>query len=83
MPESTCFPVEPTPKNDPLFELDNCIVAPHAMAWTNELMRDNGYEASDNVLALASGKIPAGVVNREVLERPGFLEKLARFRNRG
>ena len=77
------FPVEPPPPDDPLFALDNVIVAPHAMAWTNELMKNNGYEACDNVLALASGKIPGGVVNREVLERPGFLEKLARYRNRG
>jgi hypothetical protein len=43
-------------------------------------MRDNGYEACDNVLALAAGKIPGGVVNREALNRPGFAEKLARFR---
>ena len=77
------FPVEPPPPDDPLFELDNVIVAPHAMAWTNELMKNNGYEACDNVLALAAGNIPGGVVNREVLEQPAFLEKLARFRNRG
>jgi phosphoglycerate dehydrogenase-like enzyme len=74
------YPVEPPPPDDPLFSLDNVIVAPHAMAWTNELMRDNGYEACDNVLALAAGKIPGGVVNRDALNRPGFAEKLARFR---
>lgn len=74
------FPVEPTAKNDPLFALDNCIVAPHAMAWTTELMRDNGYEASDNVIAVSRGEVPGGVVNRAVLERAGFQAKLARFR---
>lgn len=75
------FPVEPTPKNDPLFELDNCIVAPHAMAWTNELMRDNGYEASDNVLAVSRGELPGGVVNRGVLDHAGFQAKLAGYRH--
>ncbi len=74
------FPVEPPPKNDPLFELDNVIVAPHALAWTNELMRNNGYEASDNVLAIARGDVPGGVVNRAVLENPTFLAKLAKYR---
>jgi phosphoglycerate dehydrogenase-like enzyme len=75
------FPVEPTAKDDPLFELDNCIVAPHAMAWTNELMRDNGFEASDNVLAVSRGEVPGGVVNRAVLDQPGFQAKLAVYKN--
>jgi len=70
------FPVEPPPKDDPLFTLDNVIVAPHAMAWTNELMRDNGYEACDNVLAVSEGRLPGGIVNRAVLDRPAFLAKL-------
>ncbi|MCC6538464.1 MAG: dehydrogenase [Bryobacterales bacterium] len=74
------YPVEPAPKDDPLFTLDNCIVAPHAMAWTAELMRDNGYEASDNVLALSRGETPGGIVNRAVLERADFQAKLAAWR---
>jgi phosphoglycerate dehydrogenase-like enzyme len=74
------FPVEPTPKSDPLFELDNCIVAPHAMAWTNELMRDNGFEASDNVLAVSRGELPGGIVNRAVLDHAGFRAKLASYK---
>ena len=75
------FPVEPAPKDDPLFELDNCIVAPHAMAWTAELMRDNGYEASDNVVAVSRGELPGGVVNRAVLDHAGFRAKLARYKS--
>lgn len=74
------FPVEPPPADDPLFALDNVIVAPHAMAWTNELMRDLGYEASDNVLAIASGNLPGGAVNRTVFDNPKFQEKLARWK---
>ncbi len=74
------FPVEPPPKDDPLFSLDNVIVAPHAMAWTHELMRDNGFEAADNVLMVSRGEAPGGVVNREVLDRPGFKAKLERWR---
>jgi len=73
------FPVEPPPKDDPLFGLDNVIVAPHAMAWTNELMRNNGIEACDNVLAVARGEVPGGVVNRAVLDHPVFQQKLARY----
>jgi phosphoglycerate dehydrogenase-like enzyme len=74
------FPVEPPPKDDPLFSMDNVIVSPHALAWTQELMRDNGVEACQNVLALARGELPGGIVNREVVDRPGFRKKLARYR---
>lgn len=74
------FPVEPPPADDPLFSLDNVIVAPHAMAWTKELMRDNGYEACDNVLAISRGELPPGAVNRAVFDNPKFQAKLARWR---
>ncbi|MGH9662649.1 MAG: NAD(P)-dependent oxidoreductase, partial [Bryobacteraceae bacterium] len=74
------FPVEPPPSDDPLFSLDNVIVAPHALAWTVEIMRDNGIEACQNVLAVSKGDLPTGIVNKEVLDRPGFRRKLDRFR---
>jgi phosphoglycerate dehydrogenase-like enzyme len=74
------FPVEPPPPDDPLFSMDNVIVSPHALAWTQELMRDNGVEACQNVLALSRGELPGGIVNREVIDRPGFQKKLARYR---
>ena len=32
------------------------------------------------MLAAARGQVPDNVVNPEVLDRPGFREKLARFR---
>ncbi len=75
------FPTEPPPKDDPLFEMDNVIVTPHALAWTEEIMHDNGVEAGQNILAVARGEAPPGLVNREVLERPGFQKKLAKYRS--
>jgi hypothetical protein len=32
------------------------------------------------VIAVSRGEVPGGIVNREVLERPGFQRKLARYR---
>jgi len=74
------FPAEPPPQNDPLFELDNVILAPHALAWTKAIMHDNGVETCGHVLKIAHGEIPDNVVNRDVLTRPGFRQKLERFK---
>ena len=74
------FPTEPPPKDDPLFALDNVILAPHALAWTKNLWRDNCIEACAYVLKVARGEIPESVVNPEVLQRPGFLRKLEKYR---
>jgi phosphoglycerate dehydrogenase-like enzyme len=74
------FPAEPPPNDDALFELDNVILAPHALAWTNGLMHDNGVETCGHVLKVAHGEVPDAVVNREVLDSPGFRKKLERYR---
>jgi phosphoglycerate dehydrogenase-like enzyme len=74
------FEREPLPPDSPLRRLDNVILTPHALAWTEEIIRDNTLEACANILAVARGEAPACVVNRGVLTRPGFQTKLARLR---
>ena len=74
------FEQEPVDKDNPLLAMDNVMLAPHAVAWTDEIVRDNGLEACDNILAVFRGEAPPGIVNRAVLERPGFQRKLERYR---
>jgi phosphoglycerate dehydrogenase-like enzyme len=74
------FEKEPIAPEDPLLRLDNVILSPHGLAWTEEIARDNGLEACDNILAVAGGQIPAGIVNKEVLDHPAFQAKLERYR---
>ena len=74
------FEEEPLPASSKLRELDNVILAPHGLAWTEELARDNTMEACDNILALLTGQPPGPVVNRDVLSHPAFLKKLEQFR---
>jgi D-3-phosphoglycerate dehydrogenase len=76
------FEQEPLPADDPLTRLDNVILSPHAIGWTDALVRGNGVGACENVLAVLKGKVPEHVVNREVLERPGFRAKLGKLRDR-
>ncbi len=77
------FEDEPVAAGHPLAELDNVILAPHSIAWTNELFRDIGRRACQTVLDFAHGKIPEGmVVNREVLDQPNFRAKLEKLQER-
>jgi phosphoglycerate dehydrogenase-like enzyme len=74
------FEQEPVDPNNPLLKMDNVIVTPHGIAWTDECFRGNGRSACQEVLRVARGEPPVHVVNREVLQRPRFLEKLQRWR---
>jgi phosphoglycerate dehydrogenase-like enzyme len=76
------FEQEPLAADDPLTQLDTVILAPHAIAWTDELVRDNGVGACENVLTILRGEVPAHTVNREVIARPGFQAKLRALRER-
>lgn len=73
------FAEEPITVPPRLAELDNVILAPHCIAWTDELFRDIGRSVCTGMRELARGRVPAGVVNPEVLDRAGFREKWARL----
>jgi phosphoglycerate dehydrogenase-like enzyme len=74
------FEKEPVEAGHPLAELENVIVAPHSIAWTNELFRDIGRMACEITVKVARGEVPPGIVNREVLQQPGFQAKLEGYR---
>ena len=76
------FEQEPLPPDHPLAEMDNVILSPHGMAWTDDLYRGNGVGACENVLTVLRGQVPGTTVNREVTERPGFQRKLQSLRAR-
>ena len=77
---SDVFCEEPPPADHPLFALDNFIATPHGLAWTDELFLANEVMVCESVLAVSRGEIPEHVVNTEVLDRPGLLAKLERYR---
>lgn len=76
------FEEEPLDVNHPLIQMENVILSPHALAWTDELYKLNGELACENVLAVLQGTIPRWPVNRDVLARPGFQAKLAALKER-
>ena len=72
------FEQEPIGDDDPLLSLDNVIVTPHSICWTDECFEGNGRSACESIISVASGQIPTYVVNRDVIERRKLGRKLAR-----
>ena len=69
---------EPLDSSSPLLTMENVIVTSHSIGWTEELFRDIGRYDCTGALAIFRGQVPASVVNKDVLKRPGFLRKLER-----
>jgi phosphoglycerate dehydrogenase-like enzyme len=64
------FEEEPTPAANPILELDNVIVTPHSLAWTDELFDSIARTAIGAILAVNSGRRPQYLVNPEALCHP-------------
>jgi len=74
------FEDEPLPLSSPLVAMEQVMLSPHTMAHTLELSIAMGEINTAQILACARGEAPGSVVNRAVLDRPGFQAKLARWR---
>jgi phosphoglycerate dehydrogenase-like enzyme len=75
-----CFEKEPVATPHRLGELDNVLLAPHSIAWTDELFRDIGRTACRGLLDLSQGQRPLGVVNPELFDNATFNDKWERIR---
>jgi phosphoglycerate dehydrogenase-like enzyme len=71
---------EPPDPDDPILKLDNVILAPHALCWTDQCFAGNGAADVKAVLDIQHGREPRGIVNRAVLSSPVWRERLAKFR---
>ncbi len=73
---------EPPDPDDPILTLDNVILAPHALCWTDQCFAGNGAADVKAVLEIQHGREPRGIVNRDVLKHPDWQRRLADFRKR-
>ncbi len=76
------FDPEPPSAHEPILRLDNVITAPHSLGWTDQMFATMGEVNRGAIQDVRAGRMPANVVNRAVLERPGFRAKLASFGRR-
>jgi D-3-phosphoglycerate dehydrogenase len=76
------FEQEPVDPNDPILTLENVVVTPHALCWTDECERIMGESVLRSIEEVAAGKVPTNVVNREAADTPAMQMKLRRYRQR-
>lgn len=62
------FDQEPPDTNDPLLQMENVIVAPHAIAWTDELFETIGRMACQQVVQIYKGEKPDHLINEKVFK---------------
>jgi D-3-phosphoglycerate dehydrogenase len=72
------FEDEPIQPDDPLLQLDNVILSPHCLCWTDECFRGIGRSACLSIVEVAAGRVPLYVVNPEALEQPRLKARLGR-----
>lgn len=73
---------EPPEANDPILKLDNVILAPHALCWTDQCF---GIMGELDVAAMQDtmhGRQPRVIVNRDILDNKAWLAKLDAYRSR-
>ncbi|MGP1396992.1 MAG: NAD(P)-dependent oxidoreductase [Inquilinaceae bacterium] len=74
------FEDEPPAADDPLLALDNVVVTPHALCWTDECFARIGAADVRAVLDVMHGRVPLGLVNAAIADDPAWRAKLERHR---
>jgi D-3-phosphoglycerate dehydrogenase len=70
---------EPSPAENPLYRLDNVILTPHALCWTDQCFAGIGAADVKAVFDVMHGRVPTGIVNREIVDQPEWRAKLERY----
>lgn len=61
------FEDEPGDAGNPLFQMENVILTPHALCWTDQCFAGIGADDVAAVLAVSRGELPDGIVNQNIL----------------
>ena len=64
------FETEPVNADNPLLAMDNVIVTPHSLCWTDECFHNMAVTGLSSIVDAQSGRRPQFIVNREVLDHP-------------
>lgn len=76
------FDPEPPNADDPLLTLDNIVLGPHGLGFTDQLCSGLGQADIEAIQTLFRGAVPRNIVNGDVVARAGWRAKLARHGER-
>ena len=76
------FAREPIEKDNPLLSLDNVILTPHSVGWTDDFARQTAQSISASIRSLMQGELPRNTVNRRQLEAAGVQPRYLRYRSK-
>jgi D-3-phosphoglycerate dehydrogenase len=72
------FEQEPVDSANPLLKMDNVIVTPHSLCWTDECFHNMATTGLTSIVDALAGRRPRFVVNPEVLAHPRVRDRIAR-----
>lgn len=75
------FDPEPPSADDPILKLDNVIVTPHSLCWTDQCFAGIGASDVEQVLQIKNGEAPSHMVNSELAKQDIFISKLAAYKS--
>lgn len=61
------FEPEPPAPDDPLLHLDNVVLSPHALCWTEDFTRDVSASVMSSILDVSRGCVPDSALNGDIL----------------
>ncbi len=64
------FEQEPTPISNPILQLDNVLLSPHALCWTDEMFRNIAECGLQSVADVAQHRRPQYLVDQSVVDHP-------------
>jgi D-3-phosphoglycerate dehydrogenase len=67
------FEQEPIATDNPLLKMENVIVSPHALCWTDECFNAIATDGLTSLVDVARGKRPAYLVNPDALKAPRWV----------
>ena len=64
------FETEPVDPRNPLLAMDDVIVTPHSLCWTDECFHNMAATGLASIVDALAGRRPQFIVNRDVLDHP-------------